>query len=123
MKKQNVYERKMKILLEVLLHSPPSGRKNDLSPSLSHHGLCNMLLCESLSGNHPGRKTHPCPSSDVQIAADLTSNPKFAEVAGVRANFIISLPGPQLLPGFLEENWSFVLSLELDHWTLLLGEL
>lgn len=57
-------------------------------PSLSWHGLCNVLLCESLSGNHPGRKTHPCPSSDVQIAADLTSNPKFTEVAGVRANFI-----------------------------------
>lgn len=32
MKKQNVYERKMKILSEVLLHFPPSGGKNDLSP-------------------------------------------------------------------------------------------
>ena len=63
-----------------------------------------MLLCESVSGNQPGMKTNPCPSSDVQIAAGLTSNPKFTEVDGVRADFIHITAWSPVTSGFSERK-------------------
>lgn len=86
-------------------------------PSLSRHGLCNMLLCEPLNGKHSGRKTGSCLSSLTQLAACLTSGPELMEGKEEELTSHVSLPGPRSLWDFSEGRRSLALPLERDCWT------
>lgn len=57
-------------------------------PSLSPHGLCNVLFCESLNYKHSQRKTHSCHSADPHMAAGSICDPNFRDREGARADLI-----------------------------------
>lgn len=115
MKKQNVYERKMKIPSEVFgfffffsffLIVPLQEERMSCLFSLSERGLWNLLLCEPLNYKHSRRKAVSCRSSGPWIAAGSICDLAFTRRQRVRADCACVCvrtcvpPGPQSPPGF-----------------------